>query len=246
MPRFFTEEIFPEDQPSVIRLTGDNAFHLTRVLRARPGESVTVVAGDGKTYSCRFLSSSPDGTGAELEVISASRAVTPSCRVTLVQGMPKGKKTDLILQKATELGADRIVFVYMDRSVPVAGESQDKKLSRFRRIAEEAASQSARDSIPTVLIRSSLEEAMPLLAENEIAFACYEAEETHLLPDTLGREGASIGFLIGPEGGVSPREISLLEKAGIPTVSLGRRILRTETAPLAVLSMIMYEKELRK
>ncbi|MBP5289219.1 MAG: 16S rRNA (uracil(1498)-N(3))-methyltransferase [Clostridia bacterium] len=248
MPRFFTETVYPDIPfPPRMTLGGDNAFHLVRVLRAKQGEPVTVVAGDGKEYACRFLEAG-DAAGevtASLEVLSVKEAAEKKCRVTLVQGMPKGKKTDLILQKATELGADRIVFVYMDRSVPARDGGGEGKLARFRRIVSEAASQCGRSSIPAVSFLPDLSRAIPLLKESETVFACYESERQRRLSDVIGHQTSSIGFLIGPEGGISNREIDLLEEAGIPTVSLGERILRTETAPLAVLSMILYETELR-
>ena len=248
MPRFFTEEVFPDSSDlSSIKLVGDNAFHLVKVLRAKPGESVTVVSGDGRIFDCSYLESL--GDNAQLSAILKIETVTDpadkKCRVTLVQGMPKGKKTDLILQKATELGADRIIFVYMDHSIPVMDGSGEGKLARFRKICEEAAGQSCRNTVPEVLILPGLSDAIPFLKENETCFACYEAETRLRLPEMLGRLSSSIGFLIGPEGGISPRELTLLQSAGIPTVSLGDRILRTETAPLAVLSMILYETELK-
>lgn len=247
MPRFFTEEVFSDSPaPETILLSGDNAYHLIRVLRARAGESVTVVSGNGREYRCGFL----EGQGekgalkALLKVISVEERPEKLCRVTLLQGMPKGKKVDLILQKATELGADRIALVYMDRSVPVEKGSGEGKLARFRRIVEEAASQSGRGDVPELLILPDLEHAVDLLREQEIAFACYEAERQRSLSQCLRSDARSIGFLIGPEGGISGKEIGILEAAGIPTVSLGKRILRTETAPLAVLSMILYVTEL--
>lgn len=248
MPRFFTEEVYINDSaPDRISLKGDNAYHLVRVLRARPGEKVTVVAGDGREYTCSFLSSSGEGKSlsAILQVLSAEEAPQKPCRVTLIQGMPKGKKTDLVLQKATELGADRIALVYMDRSIPVLDDDGEGKLVRFRRIVSEAAAQCGRSTVPNVTLLQDLASALPMLSDNEIAFACYEAERERRLPDFLRSEISSVGFLVGPEGGLSPREIGLLADNGIPTVSLGHRILRTETAPLAVLSMIIYETELK-
>ncbi|MBQ3865656.1 MAG: 16S rRNA (uracil(1498)-N(3))-methyltransferase [Clostridia bacterium] len=247
MPRFFADEYYPVSPlPSTIRLTGDDAFHLVRVLRARAGEKVTVVGGDGAVFNCCFESAgeSDAGVSAILAVESAEKPEERPTRVTLLQGMPKGKKTDLVLQKATELGSDVIALVYMERSVPTPDKDEGRKAERFQRIVREAAEQSGRSSVPEVRVYRSLKEAMPLLTESEIAFACYEAEEERALPEILKRDGASIAFLIGPEGGLARREIELLQSASVPTVTLGRRILRTETAPLAVLSMILYEKEL--
>ena len=247
MPRFFVDEYLPlSPLPSSIRLTGDDAFHLVRVLRARAGEKVVVVGGDGTEFVCRFDAAEESGAGvaAILSVESASKPDDRGVAVTLLQGMPKGKKTDLVLQKATELGADVIALVYMERSVPAPDRDDGKKIERFQRIVREAAEQSGRTTVPEVRLYRSLKDALPLLMESEIAFACYEAEEERTLPEILRQSGASIAFLVGPEGGLSRREIDVLQSARVPTVTLGRRILRTETAPLAVLSMILYEKEL--
>lgn len=248
MPRFFIEDLFvEEDLPERITLQGEDAVHLVRALRARAGEEVTVVSGNGRELICRFVESRE--SGRDLAAILSvermeERSANSPVRVTLLQGMPKGKKTDLIIQKSTELGVDRIQFVYMDRSVPTWEKGVEKKTERFERIAEEAAKQCGRTSLVKIGLSPSLEEAFSFLTDCDTSFACYEAEQVRSISSLLKQDFSSLAFLIGPEGGISSREANLLEQAGIPTVSLGRRILRTETAPLAVLSMLMYEKEL--
>lgn len=250
MPRFFLppEECYDPHGPLPERivLTGENAFHLSVSLRARVGEEVTVLCADGTEILCRIraLSGGKKAPEADLEPLSMekSRSEAPVF-ITLFQGMPKGKKTDSILQKCTELGVGRVVFVYSDRSVPEpAGE--EKKIARFEKIAEEAAKQSGRSQKVRVSILPDLDSAIPLMKESDLSFACYEEESEKSLKDWLSGSFTTASFFIGPEGGISPREAELLRKNGIPTVTLGKRILRTETAASAVLSMFLYEKEL--
>ncbi len=249
MPRFFLppETSFPEDAlPEKITLFGDDAFHLSVSLRARIGDEITVLSANGIEYSCKIASIFGGKKDPVVELIpfafEKSKAESP-CRITLFQGMPKGKKTDSIIQKCTELGVDKIVFVYTDRSIPEFSDGE-KKENRFRKIAEEACKQCGRGKLVDVSILPSLDSAILKMKESECVFCCYESEEEGSLKKLLSSSFESAAFLIGPEGGISEREIALLEKESIPLVTLGRRILRTETAASAVLSMLLYEKEL--
>ncbi len=250
MPRFFLppDEIYDISQPlpEHIVLREENAYHLSVSLRARVGEEVSVLCADGTEISCEIESFSGGKKAPEvvLKPLSGmkSRSESPVF-ITVYQGMPKGKKTDSILQKCTELGVGRIVFVYTDHSVPTpAGE--DKKISRFEKITEEAAKQCGRGRKVSVEILPDLDSAIPFMKNDDLAFACYEAETEKSLKEELKKDFSTASFFIGPEGGISPREKKLLQENHISTVSLGNRILRTETAASAVLAMISYEKEL--
>ncbi len=251
MPRFFLPPDFiitaADPLPETVSLCGEDAFHLAVSLRARPGEEVTVCAVTGLEMCCRIreITGGKKNPAVLLEPISAQMSQNESpVSLTLFQGMPKGKKTDSILQKCTELGVDRVVFIYTDRSVPVM-DGEEKKTARFRKIAQEAAGQCGRGKLVQVDVLESLDEAILEMKKSQLSFACYEGEEERSVKELIASSDfSSASFLIGPEGGLSPRETALLKNAGIPTVSLGKRILRTETAPVVVMSMFLYEKEL--
>lgn len=250
MPRFFLPDAFcysPGDPlPAEIRLEGEDAFHLSVSQRARIGDEVTLCTASGVELRSRIASIS-GGKKAPLVTLTPVSAA-PCDRempvsVTVFQGVPKGKKTDSIIQKCTELGADRIVLVYTDRCVPTPSD-ETKKTERFERIAHEACKQCGRGKLVSVSVLPSLDEAIVQMKESKLAFACYEEEGERSIKDLIRTPHESAAFLIGPEGGLSPREVLLLEDNGIPTVTLGKRILRTETAATAVLSMYLFEKEL--
>lgn len=252
MPRFFLPEtapsVSPDHLPERLTLEGEDAFHLSVSLRARLGDEVTVCSCDGVEILCR-IDDIYGGKRAPVVVLapvsaSESRAESP-VEITLFQGIPKGKKTDSILQKATELGVSRVVFVYSDHAVPIFN-GEEKKNTRYQKIAEEAAKQCGRGKLVQVSVAENLDAVLDDFCRHDLTFVCYEKEGDRSLKNllTCGEE-KSIAFFIGPEGGVSPREIALFRERGIPTVTLGKRILRTETASAAVLSMILYEKELR-
>jgi len=251
LPRFFLPESFPLSDvsclPECIELSGEDAFHLSVSLRARIGDEVSVCSAGGIEITCR-ISNITGGKKCPVVLLQPlcaqpSEAESP-VRISVFQGMPKGKKTDSILQKCTELGADEIVFVYTDRSLPTM-EGKENKLERYQRIANEAAKQCGRGKLVRVRILPSLDAAVGEMKEADLFFVCYENEKKVGLRRMLSRENyQSAAFFIGPEGGISPREAELFQRAQIPTVSLGKRILRTETASLAVLSMFLYQKEL--
>lgn len=253
MPRFFLpQSTYSEIEPASCRfltITGEDAFHIASVLRMREGDEVTVCAPDSTEFLCRIDSISQRKREAEVLLSVQSSKMSenePKCRIRVFQGMPKGKKTDSIVQKCTELGASEILFVYSDRSVPEPGDSaeMEKKRSRLQKIADEAAKQCQRGRLVSVSILPSFDAALEEMKKSEVSFACYEAEREGSVKSVLRKEFSDISFFIGPEGGLSDRECALFCSAKIPSVTLGKRILRTETAASAVLSMLLYEKEL--
>ncbi len=250
MPRFFLGDDFIYrlnfPLPESILLSGEDAFHLSVSLRAAIGDEVVVCTADGIELKCKIVAISggkkdPLVTLMPLEACQSD--VEMGVAVTLFQGMPKGKKIDSIIQKCTELGVSRIVFVYSDYAVPELSD-EEKKLIRFRKIADEACKQSGRGKLVKIDLLPSLDSAIGQMLESDITFACYELEQEGGIKALLKQKADSISFFIGPEGGISQREIGLLRKNDIPTVTLGKRILRTETAGSAVMSMLLYEKEL--
>lgn len=248
MPRFFlSHPIDIEDgTPKKVCLEGENAFHLSVSLRSHIGDEVILCDSQAVEWNCRIeeISGGKKNPRVILQPFEGKNCENESpLRITLFQGMPKGKKTDSIIQKCTELGASKVVFVYTDRSVPL-WDGDDKKKERFRKIAEEAAKQCGRGKMVEVDLLPDLDSAVLQMLESDVSFACYEGEVQLTLKKLLAPKNcSSLSFFIGPEGGISDREALLLKDHNIPTVTLGRRILRTETAPLAVLSMILYEKE---
>lgn len=250
MPRFFLGDDFQYSLdaplPESITLSGEDAFHLSVSLRARIGDEVTVCTVGGIELNCTIAAIS-GGKKDPVVMLAPSDArqsvVEMPVEVTLFQGMPKGKKTDSIIQKCTELGVSRIVFVYTDHAVPELSD-EEKKLIRFRRIADEACKQSGRGKLVKVDIFPDLDSALPEMKKSDLSFACYELEQEGGIKSLLRREAKSLSFFVGPEGGISSREAELFSENQIPTVTLGKRILRTETAGSTVLSMLIYEKEL--
>lgn len=237
MPRFFTDALrFDEDIKQAV-IDGEDGRHISRSLRMRIGEALTVSDGSGYDYDGEIEEISGDVVTVRL-LTQYKNQSEPTLRVTLYPGMPKGDKLELVVQKATEMGACGITPVLTDRSVsrPDA-KSAAKKQDRLQRIALEAAKQSGRGAVPQVGTMTSFKEAVQNAKGTKILF--YEGGGLPLskcLP--TGETEASI--FIGPEGGFAPEEVEFAKENGVITATLGPRILRTETAPLAALSILMY------
>ena len=243
MPRFFVPDC--GQTGGLVILDGDNARHASFALRMRKGDAVTLCGADGRTM--RGTLERFDGTTVSVRIVGEDSGAEPPFPVTLYQGLTKGDKFEYIIQKAVETGATRIVPFLSSRCIAKLedGGRTEKKLERWKRIAEEAAKQCGRGIVPAVAYPISFEEALKEASEAETVFLCYEREEGVSLSDLLKAhpEGA-VSFLIGPEGGFSEKEASLAAEHGIALCGLGSRILRTETAPVFVLSCITYEREL--
>lgn len=239
MPRFFTMAA-PVD--GCLSIEGEDAHHIVRVLRMREGEAVTICNSAGIDYAC--VIDALDSACVRCRILSeAPSAGEPSARVTLYMALPKGDKMELIIQKAVELGASAVVPFQGARCVSRPDEKAlHRKGERWQRIAAEAAKQCGRGRIPTVHDAVSFSEAVRQAAEAETALFFYECErETALRTAIGGRALRSVSMLIGPEGGFSLDEAQAAREAGLISVSLGPRILRCETAPLAALAAVMYE-----
>lgn len=234
MPRFFTQEV----GETGARITGADAAHIARVLRMRPGEKLTVCDLAGSDYLCEIVSAAPDAV--ELRVLEKRPTVAePGVRVTLFQGLPKADKMELIVQKSVELGVSRIVPVLTARCVSRPDASAlAKKTARWQKIAFEAAKQSGRGRLPVVDTAVDFAAAARELAGMERGILFYEkGGDAHRGVWDGARE---IGVCIGPEGGFTEEEVAQAAGLGVRVCTLGPRILRTETAPLCVLSIIMY------
>lgn len=239
MPRFFVEkENILGDK---IVIGGEDAKHISLSLRARVGEKITACDGAGKDYECEIA----DITKNEvtLSVLEEKKCETePSIHVTLYQALVKSDKFDFIVQKCTELGVTKIVPVVTERCISKPDDaSLSKKLVRWNKIAKEAAMQSGRGVIPIVENAVTFDEALEGLKESDCGFLCYETKP-HVQIDKIYSRCENVktaAFLVGPEGGISENEAAKTEKAGVAMASLGPRILRTETAPLCVMSCLM-------
>lgn len=241
----------PSDvQDELLTITGPEVNHIRNVMRLKPGEEISVsIGGDGKEYRYGIESYTEDSVLCRLRFVKDKEVELP-VKVLLFQGLPKADKMDLIVQKAVELGAAEIIPVSMERCVVKldAGKAA-KKTARWQTIAESAASQSRRSIIPRVLAPMSMREAVKYAKEQtEVRVIPYELQEDDgSVKQYLERlkEGQSVSIFIGPEGGFTPAEVELAKEAGIRPISLGRRILRTETAGLAILSWLIYILEIQ-
>lgn len=246
MQQFFAE-------PSRIRegqavLEGADVNHMKNVLRMRQGEEVKISDGEGKVYRCR-VGAYEDGR-AVLDILEELETDTelPS-EIWLFQGLPKGDKMDWIVQKAVELGVYRIVPFRASRSVVKLDEKKaGKKCGRWQTVAKGAAEQSGRGLIPEVGQVQDFREALRTAGSLDRILIPYElergmAETVKVIEDIA--PGQSVGIFIGPEGGFEKEEIELAVQHGAVPVSLGKRILRTETAGLTALSILMYHLESR-
>ena len=220
-------------------ITGEEAQHISRVLRMKKGDMVTLCDGEGTFYEAQ-LSGFSDKT-VTARILSWCKAPTESeVQLTIFQGVPKNPKLETIVQKATEIGVVRIVP--MDTVRAVAKLDKAAKVERLRKIAREAAKQSKRGIIPYVEDSVSFKEAVKMAAQADLAIIPYEEEtETSLKKALQGKTPKTVSVMIGPEGGFDKEEIKLAKDAGIISVTLGKRILRTETASLAVSAAILYE-----
>jgi len=238
MARFFVDKDKIRDKD--ILMDGDNFQHMSRVLRMREGDELTICDGEKTDYIC--IVSSISKKEAVCEIVSKEENKNEcAVSVTLFQGVPKGAKMDLIIQKCVELGAVKIVPFISRRTVATA----KGKFDRFQKISLEAAKQSGRGIVPEVSEIVSFEDALSQLCGCELPLMAYEESQGFTLKDALrGKTPETIGIMIGPEGGFDISEAEAAEKAGVQIVSLGSRILRTETAGLSVISNIMYETEL--
>lgn len=230
--RYFTTEI----QDDRAFLSGADARHLAVVLRAKPGMNVTLCDGAGTDYACAVRTADPDRV--ELEIIStAPSASEPSVPVTLYVGYPKQDKLEWIIQKAVELGAVEIV-PFFSRFCVAAPKKEEAKNERYNRIAFEAAKQAGRGVIPRVAMPLTFAQMVQQAAAKDRALFCYEAGGEPLLSRLEGPVG-TLAIITGSEGGFSPEEAQAAVEAGCVPVTLGPRILRCETAPLAALAVAM-------
>lgn len=239
MPRFFIAGSNISKGLAVI--SGSDAEHI-KVLRMKLGERLVLCDGNGTDHICK-LKRIGDGV-AEAEVLETLPCpAEPTVRCSVLAGLPKGERADFIVQKCTEAGAAEIIFFLCERCVarPDA-KGMDKKIQRFQRIAEEAAKQAGRGLIPQVSAVPDFAGALNIAVKAELGLFMYETGERVPLKERLEAAGEikTAAIITGPEGGFEPFEAELAGAAGLSLCSMGPRILRCETAPLAALTALMF------
>lgn len=237
MPRFFLESA--QLSGSSALLTGEHANH-AKVLRLRVGDAVTLCDGCGTDYAGVIEAAAPGQYTVQIQGASPCPA-EPAVSVTVFMAFAKADKFEHVIQKATELGAARIVGFPSARCVARPDERIAKKLERWQKIALSAAEQAGRGVVPRVLTAGSYAEALALAAQAGLPLFFYENERTVSLQSALGGGvPRTVSLMTGPEGGFEPAEAEQAGRAGLKSCSLGARILRCETAPLAALSAVLF------
>ena len=243
MYHFFVPE--GPDEAGQIHITGSDVHHIRSVLRMKPGEQVVISDGRDKDYYCKITELNPGEI--TVQVLKETEAAELPARLILYQGLPKGEKMELIIQKTVELGVTRIVPVMTKRTVVKLDDKKaKKKTERYNMIAESAAKQSGRGMIPEVTMPVSFAEAVSMAEKLDMNIIPYEEAEgveysRNIIKSIKGKK--SLGIFIGPEGGFAREEVEKALDAGASAITLGHRILRTETAGMAVISIIMFELE---
>ena len=246
MPRFFIQsaDVSPTGRVS---LAGEDALHITKALRMKPGEHVTLCDEEGVEYDTAVLST---GAEVECEILSSKPSENePPYRAVVYQALVRGDRFETVLMKATELGAARIVPVASARcTVRLEPKEFAKKRERWQRIAAEAAKQCGRARIPEVTDPVPFRDAAAEAARADLPLFCYEGEGTEPLPAHCAESAApgTVSVVIGPEGGFEAAEADEARALGMRMTGLGRRILRTETAAPAVLACLSYRYEMTR
>lgn len=247
MPKFFVRD--NQIDNNKIKISGEDVNHISNVLRIKNGEKINICNIDtSANYIAEIISQDKNYILCEITEKKQSTA-EPKTYIHIFQGLPKADKMELIIQKSVELGVSEITPVQMERSiVKLDGKDAIKKVDRWRKIAEVAAKQSGRDKLPCINEIKKIKNIYEILQNYDIVIVAYENEKEVQLKQVLQNLKRKIAFpkiavVIGPEGGIDISEIKQLESLEAKIVTLGERILRTETAALSLTSIIMYEFE---
>lgn len=232
-----------------IEIIDEDVNHIKNVLRLNVGEEIKICDSDNsKNYNCKIVEVSQKNI--ECEILEELENETEgNVELHIFQGLPKADKMELIIQKGTELGVTEFIPVNMKRCiVKLDGKDQQKKIERWNKIAEVAAKQSGRDIIPKVRALEDIKNIKNQISNYDLVLVAYEMEKENYIKNELQKIKTTkgkykIAVLIGPEGGLEPEDVKNLKNSGAKVISLGKRILRTETVALQVSSIIMYELE---
>ena len=249
MSKFFVRD--EQIKNNKIKIEGTDVNHIKNVLRYKVGDELIICnSQEQKNYLCDIIKMEREII--ECEIVRELEDFKSNIKITIMQGLPKKDKMDLVIQKSVELGTYSIQPVDMERCIVKYDEKdRQKKVERWQKIAEVAAKQCDRDFIPKVNNIMTLKNICKILNEYDILILAYEKEEKTKLKEALnkikekyGENEVKIAVIIGPEGGISQKEVEMInENSNVITVTLGKRILRTETVALNMLSIIMYELE---
>ncbi len=242
MARFFISGVLTGQKTAAVK--GADLRHISKVLRLGPGDEIGLVDTAGREFAARIREIT--GKEAFCDIITERAVVTePPVEVVLYQGLPKGDKMDLVIQKGTEVGVSRIVPVICERTIVKLDERKAAgRHARWQRVAEEAAKQSRRTVVPVVTEPLTFAGAVSQIPSDVLGILPWEEEQSVGIKDVLkgsGLTGKRAAVFIGPEGGFTPEEARLARSAGVLTVSLGPRIMRTETAGIVTAAIILYE-----
>ena len=246
MYKFFVEN--SQINNDKITIIGEDVNHIINVLRLRGKENIQVCnENTSENYICEILDYSKDYVTCKI-IEKLNKSVESNVKLDIYQGLPKTDKMELIIQKTVEIGVKKVIPVQMERCiVKIEDKDKIKKIDRWQKIAEVAAKQSKRDIIPKIEDIKSLDYVCNNIKEYDCFLVAYEDEKNiklkQILKDIPKKKKLKIGVLIGPEGGITLKEIEKLEQNNAKIVSLGSRILRTETAPIVASSIILYELE---
>ena len=251
MPRFFVKK--DQIDNGFIKITGDDAFHISRALRMASGEHITACDDDGREYDCVLRTFDPDSVVAEV-IGSQNSEVEPPFLARVYQGLPKGDKLETVIQKAVECGAAAITPFESDFCIARAKpEAEEKRRERRNKIAAEAAKQCGRAILPTVGATLDFSDMLNEAKNADVTLFCYEGEGTvplgraiEKIPELIKEKGKiSVSIVVGSEGGFSESEARAAREAGFVLCGLGRRILRTETAATFALCCLVCKTELQ-
>ncbi|MDD3167912.1 MAG: RsmE family RNA methyltransferase [Eubacteriales bacterium] len=245
MSKFFVD--YHDVKESTIRITdGDDRKHMLKVLRLGVGDTVSISDTVQFEYTAEITAVEKDYI--ETRILDKQKfAREPELKLTLFQGIPKQGKMETIIQKTVELGIYSIVPVFTDRSVVIDHGNFHKKIERWQKVADEAVKQCRRGIIPQIHREMLFQEMLNNLIKYELILFPYENEEQHTIKDCLRKlteKPQKAAIIIGPEGGFSDKEAEALVKIGAQSITLGKTVLRTETAGMAAIAMVMYELEL--
>lgn len=246
MPKFFVDSKQIKDKKIIIR--GEDVNHIKKVLRLNIDDDIEVCDKDNRiNYACIVSKISSE----EIECNIFKRLDSKSesnIHINIFQGIPKSDKMELIIQKSVELGAEEITPVEMKRCIAkIEDQSKTKKIERWQKISEVAAKQCGRDIIPKINDVINIKNICNLIKEYDIVLLAYEDERENTLKEELQKlknktnKELKIGVIIGPEGGLDKEEVEMLKESGAKSVTLGTRILRTETVAFVLTSIVMYE-----
>ena len=240
MPRFFVSN--PKIEKGKLKVEGQSVRHIRNVLRLRKGDGMTVFDGSGKEYEGTIVGESSSSVIMAIQEVLPSKTESP-LEVTLAQSLLKGEKMDYLIQKATELGVREVVPFFSSRSVPLLeGSKRSARLRRWVKIAIEASKQCGRGMVPVIQPIQEYSGLLLSASQDSLRLILWEKEGARL-GEVLTRvkEKTKVFFMVGPEGGFSQEEVENAKKAGFLPISLGERILRSETVSLSLLSILQYE-----